>query len=85
MKYLMKLESFTESNKPKFNVGDYVYCIDNDFFKKDLSKDTKYKIDSYYNKINNNFFYKLYGVSPSFKEDRFISEIEYMAQKYNII
>lgn len=78
-------ESF-DSDEPKFNVGDFVYCINNNNLgmeSDNLKYDTKYEIIESV-KGHNNFLYKLKGLQLFLKENRFISEAEYDAKKYNL-
>ena len=77
MKYLKYFEK--DTNIAKFKPGDIVYCINTEVTTS-LYKDEKYKvlnIDDEYIKINN-------GTNNRYWKYRFISELEYNANKYNI-
>jgi hypothetical protein len=86
MKYLKKYEN--SKKDPNFKEGEYVICIDND--DSILTKEMRYLVkkvfknkNGYVCKVNS----KLGRIGESlgtFSCDRFISEIEYNTQKYNI-
>lgn len=87
MKYLKKYEN--SKNKPKFNEGDYVICIDND--DSILTENMRYLVKKIFK--NKNEYYvckvssklgKIGETFGTFSCDRFKSEIEIDTQKYNL-
>lgn len=77
---------------PKFNIGDFIYCIytrgsHRSNFKNgvydELKEDVKYEIENII-KGEKYFLYKLKGLRTPYRENRFISEIEYVSKNYNL-
>ena len=64
----------------------FVYAINSgDEFSKALKKDTKYQVIKITLEWDDNIYFTLEGFpNRMFKKDRFITEDEYLANKYNI-
>ena len=83
-------ENFSDDGLPKFNLGDVVYCVDDDNTSGDIRKDTKYIIRAVIKGQNNYLYYikdpnsEEKPESKQYLERRFMSEMEYKANKYNI-
>ena len=87
-------KDFNKDDLSKFNLGDIVYCVDDDNSRyANLKKDSKYEIIGL--RMGHNSW--LYNIKPldtddykknfllaEFFEDRFISELDYKANKYNL-
>ena len=85
MKYLKKYESSNE-DIPNFKEGEYIICIDNRT--SILTEGMRYLVEKIF-KNKYGYVCKINGKSlgeklGTFSCDRFISEIEYNKQKYNI-
>lgn len=90
-------EDFNKNYLGKFKPGDVVYCIDDDNTSSNLKKDSKYEIIGIL-KNSTEGGSLLYNIKPlddtdkyerkfstaGFFEDRFVSELEYKANKYNL-
>ena len=91
MKHLKSYENTTKS-KPKFKIGDKIYCIDNNghYPKELLQKDTEYTIsDIITNQPYTGILIKLKELEPHlflnyWAANRFISGQEYLTNKYNL-
>jgi len=86
MKYLKKYESSKKST-PNFKEGDYVICIDNEY--SCLTQGMRYLVKKIFKNKDIHYVCKLNGKSigenlGTFSCGRFISEIEYNTQKYNL-
>ena len=86
MKYLKKYEQ-SKNYTPNFKEGDYVICIDNE--DSILTKDMIYLVKKIFKNENNYYVCKINGKSigenlGTFSCNRFISEIEYNTNKFNI-
>jgi len=80
------ITNFNEYKKPAFNVGDYVYLNPICPNSNRVRKNTQYEIDRV-DKLSNGryYLYKIKGFPINiFREDKFISEVEYNANKYNL-
>ena len=77
MKYLKKFEKQIE---PKFKIGEIVYCIDDQNISI-IKSGKKYKIEDIV--IGSGMVYYTIGNSD-YRELRFISELEYTTNKYNL-
>ena len=92
-------KDFNKEDLGKFNLGDIVYCIDDDNSSYvDLIKDSRYEIIGIFkNSGGGGQGSWLYNIKPldtddykknfllaEFFEDRFISELDYKANKYNL-
>jgi len=83
MKYIKKFER--SEHDYTFKEGDIVVCIDNEG-NEDLIEGEKYEVISFYINANDTKFIKITGKSQvsGYFSNRFIPELEYDAQKYNI-
>ena len=91
-------KDFNKEDLGKFNLGDIVYCIDDDNTSYvDLIKDSRYEIIGMFKNSGGGQGSWLYNIKPldtdqyekrfldnGFFEDRFVSELEYKANKYNL-
>lgn len=90
MKYLKTYEkSNSNYDEPNFKEGDYVICIDEEY--SILTKNMSYLVRKIFKCKDNRYVCKIKSKSGSIGEtlgtfscDRFISEIEYNEQKYNL-
>jgi len=79
---ITKFKIFESVNK--FKEGDYIYCINTDH-SLDLEEDIKYKILRILPGDDDKDILILNGLlSNHYVETRFISEVEYTANKYNL-
>lgn len=88
MKYLKTYEK-SKKNIPNFKEGDYVICIDEE--DTILTKNMSYLIRKIFKNSNGYYVCKIKSNSGKIGEtlgtfscDRFVSEIEYNKQKYNL-
>jgi len=86
MKYLKKYEN-SKKDEPKFKEGDDVICIDNEG--SCLTEEMRYLVKKIFKNKDGYYVCKINGKSlgeklGTFSCDRFISEIRYNTQKYNI-
>ena len=95
MKYIKTYENYNKlplknlSKLYRFKVGDYVYCIDPI---NKLEKNKKYRIRNIFN--DNGLFrvsvegiedeYNWNSIRSKWDENRFISELDYVVNKYNL-
>ena len=74
---------YDSNKKPNFKVGDKVICIDDDSTTV-VVKGEYYIITEIEETSQGNWFCKVKGIDQSYYTDRFISELEYNTNRYNI-
>ena len=86
MKYVKKYENL-KKGPSNFKEGDYVICIDNE--DSILTEGMKYLVKKIFKNVNGYYVCKINGKSigenlGTFLCDRFISQIEYNTNKFNL-